>query len=121
MPLKDFRWLKESEIDVLDFTKMTEHQEKGYILEVDMHTPPSLHREFNSFPLAAEHLTVTKDMLSPYAKECQRQFNGGHKDYKAKKLCGTLLEKKNYCVHYRNLQVYYACAKVFILFYFKSF
>ena len=105
MPLKDFRWLSRSEIDVLDVTKMTEHQQEGYILEVDMYVPTHLHREHNSFPLAAEHMTVTKSMLSPYALDCHRKFHGDKKDYKANKLCGTLLDKKKYCVHYCNLKV----------------
>ena len=47
---------------------MTEDQETGYIVEVDLLYPDHLHLEHNSFPLAPERLHITRDMLSPYAK-----------------------------------------------------
>jgi len=48
--------------------KMTENQDTGYIVEVDLLYPDHLHLEHNSFPLAPERLHITRDMLSPYAK-----------------------------------------------------
>lgn len=47
---------------------MTDLQETGYILEVDLDYPEKLHESHNSFPLAPEHLNITQDILSPYAK-----------------------------------------------------
>ena len=38
---------------------------KGYILEVDLEYPEELHELHNDYPLAAEKMKVTKDMLSP--------------------------------------------------------
>ena len=40
----------------------------GYILECDIQYPEHLHDLHNDYPMAAEHLTVTRDMLSPYAE-----------------------------------------------------
>jgi len=68
MPVKDFRWLNKGEIQQLDWSKMTEDQETGYIVEVDLVYPDHLHLDHNSFPLAPERLHITRDMLSPYAK-----------------------------------------------------
>lgn len=103
MPLSDFRWLSDEEIQDLDISKMTSEQDEGYILEVDLVVPPSIHRQHNSYPLAPEHVTITKDMLSPYALSCHEMLNGS-KDYRASKLCGTFLPKEKYCVHYMNLK-----------------
>jgi hypothetical protein len=68
MPLKDFKWLNEDEIQSLNFLDMTDEQAMGYILEVDLVYPKKLHRSHNSFPLAPQRLTINEDMLSPYAK-----------------------------------------------------
>lgn len=67
-PLKDFRWLSEEEIEAFDVSNMTDEQEIGFILEVDLQYPAELHRQHNSFPLAPQHLKITEDILSPYAK-----------------------------------------------------
>lgn len=68
MPLGDYRWLTLTEILALDWFNMTDDQETGYIVECDLQYPESLHESHNSFPLAPEHLEITEDMLSPYAK-----------------------------------------------------
>ena len=57
----------------------------------------------SDYPMAPEHLTVTKDMLSPYAKElcdAQRPWTP------TEKLIPNLMNKTNYVTHYRNLQFY---------------
>jgi len=41
--------------------------EIGYIVECNLEYPPHLHHMHNDYPLAPEHLTVTRDMLSPFA------------------------------------------------------
>jgi hypothetical protein len=68
MPVSDFRWLTREEIENLDVTNMSDKQETGYILEVDLVYPKPLHRNHNSFPLAPEHQTINDSMLSPYAR-----------------------------------------------------
>ena len=44
------------------------------ILEVDLEYPKELHELHNDYPLAAEKIKVTKEMLSPYCKNIQEQF-----------------------------------------------
>jgi len=71
MPLNNYRWLSKKckkKITTLDWANMTENQETGYILEVDLEYPDHLHEAHNSFPLAPERLNINRQMLSPYAK-----------------------------------------------------
>jgi hypothetical protein len=67
-PVSDFRWLSKEEIEQLDILQMNDEQSEGYFFEVDMIYPAKLHKSHNSFPVAAEHLTITEDILSPYSK-----------------------------------------------------
>ena len=57
----------------------------------------------NDYPLAAEKMKVTKEMLSPYCKNIQDKF--GINIGQAAKLIPTLAVKKNFVLHYRNLQL----------------
>lgn len=76
LPTDSFRWLSKEEIEQLDVLQMNDEQEEGYILEIDMIYPKKLHRSHNSFPVAAQHVTITEDMLSPYAKGKLKRFVG---------------------------------------------
>lgn len=77
---------------------------KGYILEVDLEYPALLHELHNDYRVAAEKIRVSKDMLSPYCKSIQEKF--GISIGQVSKLIPTLADKKNYILHYRNLQLY---------------
>ena len=66
--------------------------------------PQELHELHNDYPLATEKMKVTPDMLSPYCKYIQEQF--GITIGQVAKLIPTLSSKKNYVLHYRNLQLY---------------
>lgn len=68
LPISDFKFLSEEEIEELDWLRMSDRQRTGYIAEVDLIYPEHLHAAHSSFPLAPEQLEVTDDMLSPYAK-----------------------------------------------------
>ena len=74
------------------------------ILEVDLEYPKELHELHNDYPLAAKKMKVTKEILSPYCKNIQEQF--GISIGQVAKLIPTLSSKKNYVLHYRNLQLY---------------
>ena len=71
---------------------------KGYVLEVDLEYPSHLHDAHNDYPLAVEHLTVTKDMLSDYNVE---SLLG-----KQTSLIPTLYNKVKYVTHIKNLKLY---------------
>lgn len=78
--------------------------EIGYVFEVDMDYPEHLHDLHNDYPLAVENLRVNNEELSDYQRELLTYVPstcGG-----VDKLIGTLKSKKNYVVHYRNLQLY---------------
>ena len=74
------------------------------ILEVDLEYPKELHELHNDYPLAAEKMKVTKEMFSLYCKSIQEKF--GINIGQVAKLIPTLSSKKNYVLHYRNLQLY---------------
>ena len=76
----------------------------GYFLEVDLDYPEEFHDSHNVFPMAPAKIKIEDDMLSPYffeiKKECDIKSGG------INKLVSNLIPKKNYVVHYRNLQYY---------------
>ena len=101
LPTGGFEWLTEKEVDL---SKYNDESEKGLILEVDLEYPGELHDLHNDYPLAAEKIKVTEDMLSPYCREIAEKF--GVKVGLVEKLVPTLLNKERYVLHYRNLQLY---------------
>jgi hypothetical protein len=76
----------------------------GYILEVDLHYPKSLHDKHNFYPLAPENIPIKKDMLSEYCQDVLNEKN--LKFTETYKLTPNLFDKKNYVVHYRALKLY---------------
>ena len=104
LPTGRFRWMTQKQIDKIDLAKYKEDSDKGIILEVDLEYPKELHDLHNDYPLAAEKIKVTNDMLSEYCKNISDKYNISiglvHK------LIPTLSNKKNYVLHYRNLQLY---------------
>jgi hypothetical protein len=66
LPTGNFRFLSEAEVDNFDLDSVDDFSRKGCVLEVDLEYPPELHDKHNDYPLAAERLTVSKEMLSPY-------------------------------------------------------
>ncbi len=107
LPLHDYRWMTEREIENFDVDKqVTLEDGSGYILEVDLEYPQELHLEHNSLPLAPEALELQWEDLSPYSKECLRVLKGGKEKYSAKKLTSTFRPRKNYLVHGLNLKLY---------------
>ena len=101
LPTGGFEWLTEEEVDL---SKYNDESEKGLILEVDLEYPEELHDLHNDYPLAAEKIKVTEDMLSPYSREIAEKFKV--KVGLVKKLVPTLSNKERYVLHYRNLQLY---------------
>ena len=72
LPTGGFKWLTEKQIDKIMKKTILSDNKKGYILEVDLEYPEELHERQNDYPLAAEKMKVTNDMLSPYCKTIQK-------------------------------------------------
>ncbi|GFV45977.1 uncharacterized protein TNCV_3762921 [Trichonephila clavipes] len=68
LPIGHFFWLTKDEVRNFDVFTLSSTDTVGYFLEVDILYPASLH-DLHDFPLAADHLTITYDMLSSYQKK----------------------------------------------------
>ena len=77
----------------------------GYMFECDLEYPQHLHldEKHDNFPLAPESFKIEKELLSPYQSELGDELDV---KYGSEKLCLTLLDKKEYVCHYRNLKFY---------------
>jgi len=60
LPVGDFRFLSEEEIRSFDLFSVSAEAERGFILEVDLRYPESLHDLHNDYPLAPEHLRMRR-------------------------------------------------------------
>ena len=123
LPVSDFEWLSENEIKKITINwihSIKKDSEKGYIFEVDLHTPSERHDKFSNYPLAPERKIVKGTVLSPYQRNILReQFLNENKDLSdeelenmidnymsTEKLILDLTPKKKYILHYRTLQLY---------------
>ena len=97
-----FRWMMDKEIKRIDLGKYKADGKKGLILEVDLEYPRELHALHNDYPVAPEK--VSKNMLSSYCKEIAEKYKISIGQ--VNKLIPTLKDKKEYVLHYRNLQPY---------------
>ena len=101
LPVGNFRFLDDNEIAQFDVTSIPTDSEIGYIIECDLTYPHHLHHLHNDYPMAPEHMTVTRDMLSDYALDIS-----GKQWKPSQKLVPNLNDKTKYVCHYRNLQFY---------------
>lgn len=113
LPCSDFRWLTEHDITDLDILSIKEDSDIGYILEVCLEYPESLHDFTNDYPLCPEKMHVNDEELSPYSQQLWKKLHGteNREDIhptraKVEKLVLTLNDKENYVLHYRTLQLY---------------
>ena len=72
LPYGRFEWLKN--VDWFDVNSISEKNEIGYFLEVDLKYPDELHELHNDYPLAPEKLAVSSDMLSKYCKKIAEKY-----------------------------------------------
>lgn len=84
LPTGGFRWLTLHEITNLDIEALSDEDDVGYVLEVDIEYSRALHDKHNDLPFL-----------------CERDIPPGGKH---PKLLNTLFDKKNYTIHYRNLK-----------------
>ena len=104
LPYGSFKWLSDEELNKIDLGKYKEDSNDGLILEVDLEYPKDLHELHNDYPLAPEKVKVSKDMLSEYCNKISEKYKIPFG--MVNKLIPMLNNKKEYVVHYRNLQLY---------------
>ena len=104
LPTGGFKWLTEKQINNLNLAKYKEDSSEGLILEVDLEYPRELHDVHNDYPVAAEKVKVTEDMLSDYSQKIAEKYKIS--TGLVHKLIPTLSNKEKYVLHYRNLQLY---------------
>ena len=92
------------EINKFDLGLVKENSLNGYILEVDLEYPSELHDFHNDYLLAPEKLRVNNIMLSEHSSDIANNY--GIKVGEVSKLIPNQVNKKNYVIHYRNLQLY---------------
>ena len=104
LPYGSFKWLSDEEVNKIDLGKYKEDSNDGLILEVDLEYPKDLQELHNDYPLAPEKVKVSKDMLSEYCNKISEKYKIPFG--MVNKLIPMLNNKKEYVVHYRNLQLY---------------
>lgn len=105
LPVRDFRYMSEEELRSFDINNIKDEPGPGYIFEVTLHYPKSLHLAHNSYPVAPLHMEITEDDLSPYARKCWKVLGRGKK-YKSKKLTSHFRDRVRYWCHGMNLRLY---------------
>uniref|UniRef100_A0A158P4F2 C2H2-type domain-containing protein n=1 Tax=Tetranychus urticae TaxID=32264 RepID=A0A158P4F2_TETUR len=109
LPCGKFEWVPETQFEdvISSILESNTTREIGYVLEVDLDYPSTLHDLHNDYPLAPEKITIDDDQLSSYQKEIVSILeSAGMKRYKTQKLVPNLMNKRNYVVHERNLKFY---------------
>ena len=104
LPTGNFKWMTGKEISKIDLEKYKADGKEGFILEVDLEYPQELHGIHNDYPVAPEKVKVSNNMLSAYCKKIAEKYNISIG--LVSKLIPTLRDKKEYALHYRNLQLY---------------
>jgi len=103
LPVGNYRFLSEREVEELDLMSVKADAPVGYIVECDLEYPEHLHEWHNDYPLAPEHMTLSCSLLSPFVTN----LIGPTRPWiPTKKLIPNFFNKTKYCTHYRNLQFY---------------
>ena len=103
LPTGNFKWMSDKEIKKIDLGKYKEDGQTGLILEVDLEYPKKIHDLHNDYPVCPEKVRVSNNMLSGYFKKIAEKYISIGL---VSKLIPTLRDKKEYVLHYRNLQLY---------------
>ena len=104
LPTGNFKWMSDKEIKKIDLGKYKADGKKGLILEVDLEYPQELHDLHNDYLVCPEKVKVSNDMLSGSCKKIAEKYNISIG--LVSKLIPMLKDKKEYVLHYRNLQLY---------------
>ena len=104
LPASNFKWMTDKKISKINLGKYKADGKKRLILEVDLEYPQELHDMHNDYPVCPEKVKVSKNMLSAYCKKIAEKYNISIG--LVSKLIPTLRDKKEYVLHYCNLQLY---------------
>ena len=96
--------MTDKESSKIDLGKYKADGKKGFILEVDLEYPRELHDMHNDYTVCPEKVKVSKNMLSAYCKKIAKKYNISIG--LVSKLIPTSRDKKEYVLHYCNLQLY---------------
>ena len=102
LPISEFKWLSERDIQTFNVMSVKDEAEIGYILEVDLEYPTELHDLHSDYPLAPEKMIITHEMLAPYQQQLKEDL--GYKPARVEKVVPNLWDKTKYPIHYRNLK-----------------
>ena len=100
LPIGDFTFLPDDEVTSFDLDSTTKSDDYVYILEVDLKYSEHLQDSHSVYPLAAEKLKITKEILSAYSSSLASNH------VTSKKLSPNRFDKTNYVFHYENLRFY---------------
>ena len=67
LSIGEFTFLAEDEVASFDLNTTTKSDDYGYILEVDLKYPEHLYDSHSDYPLAAEKLRITNEILSAFS------------------------------------------------------
>jgi len=105
MPCGGFEWASAEEYEAIDWQSLGDDDPVGYVVECDLDYPRRLHDEHNDYPLAAEKVAITVEMVSEKQAELHRSYSFNRSSVQTK-LIPNLLPKEKYACHYRNLKFY---------------
>jgi hypothetical protein len=114
LPVGGFRWVPDNELqdvvkkilDVNHPNHIGEDSDIGYMLEVDLDYIEKLHDKHSDLPLCPSKVKIVEGMLSNYCRQFFTDDASSAKFVSSEKLVPNLNDKKNYVLHYRNLQLY---------------
>ena len=74
LPVSDFKFLSEKEINRFNLYSIDENNSIAYILECDLEYCKKLHDSHNDYPLCPEKIEVSSDMLSKYCSDIANKY-----------------------------------------------
>jgi len=115
LPIGNYQWKASREYLLKNPAMQKKYLEKilktkanarcGYFLNIKSHFPLKTHDYLRDLPPAVENVAVGKDWLSPYNEELVNNLDGGRFS-KTEKLVPHLGPRKDYVIHYLELQYY---------------
>ena len=76
LPTKNFKFMNETDIHLInenDVMNLKDKGDIGYVFEVDLLYPDELHDTHSAYPLAPESVFVSESMLSPFCLSFDRK------------------------------------------------